>query len=199
MEPLSIPKYPDSEAAFVLSQPWRTEPEPGFLPATVHLSWVPTALLIRAAMDDAHVFTHATADNQRMWELGDVFEIFLMLEGRHDYAELHVTPQNHRMHLHLPGPEGRPPANLKPLPFETMLQPVSFSSEARATPTGWAIAARVPAHALNRKTFRKGDRLRVSFGRYDATPGKSPILSTTAAHLTRAFHRPQDWTPIRLA
>jgi hypothetical protein len=35
--------------------------------------------------------------------LGDVFEIFVVMEGMRDYVELHVTPNNKRLHVRLPG------------------------------------------------------------------------------------------------
>lgn len=58
-------------------------------------------LWVLATLDDTDIFTKATGDLQRLWELGDVFEIFLEAEGCGQYCETHITPGKFRMHLRL--------------------------------------------------------------------------------------------------
>jgi len=131
--------------------------------------------------------------------MGDVFEIFAMVEGRKDYVELHVAPNNRRMHLRLPGVGGRATPDSPPLTFEEMkVTPVGFLSEARKTPFGWRVKASIPAGVLGLPAFAEGQRFRISFCRYDVSSAGEPILSTSAAHPVVAFHRPDEWTQIVL-
>ncbi|MGF1678499.1 MAG: carbohydrate-binding family 9-like protein [Candidatus Methylacidiphilales bacterium] len=186
-------------ALFQLSQPWRKEPDPLFRPASVELTWSPEVLRITADLTDDEIFSRSTADQQRMWELGDVFEIFLQVGGRRDYIELHVTPHNHRMHLHLPGVGRRATPESDPLPFEKLLLPsVGFTSSARLTTGSWQVQATVPASVLNFEMFTKGTELRISFCRYDAYRERKPILSTTSPHPVIDFHRPHEWIRVIL-
>ncbi len=186
-------------SVFPLGQPWSESLEPGFRPGEIRLSWKPEALIVEANLTDDEVFNQATRDNQRMWELGDVFEIFLMIEGRKDYIELHVTPQNHRLHLHFPGVGGRPTPGAEPFPFEKMLtSPPSFRSTTRKTEKGWAVSAAIPPAVLGLKNFENGQVLRVSFCRYDAATNRPPVLSTSSPHSQIAFHRPDEWLAVRL-
>ena len=165
----------------------------------MRLAWTPKALLVEAEITDDEVTTRATADNQRMWQLGDVFEAFLQIEGKRDYVELHVTPNNQRMHLHLPGVGGKASEDAVPVPFEQMLvHPVGFRSTASRTPTGWRVMMSIPASVFRIPVFHPSLALRVSFCRYDAAATGEPVLSTTADHPVIAFHRPHEWTPVTL-
>lgn len=182
-----------------LSQPWNASPDAAFQPGIARLAWTPTALVVSADLTDREVFTNATGDNQSMWELGDAIEMFIQVEGRTDYVELHIVPTNHKLHLHLPGIRGRVTSEAKPATFDQMLvTPVGFTSEVTRTATGWKVDARVPADVLGLQTLAAGQRLRISFSRYNATGNGDPILSTTAAHPVLDFHRPDDWTKVEL-
>lgn len=170
---------------FHLAQPWAAEPEARFRPGTVRLAWSGDALLVLADLQDDEVRTSATADNQRLWELGDVFEIFLQVEGSAAYAELHVAPNGARMHL-------RFPENLP-------VTPVGFPASANLNDGGWRVEAKVPADVCGLARFEAGRKLRVSFCRYDAGTDAPPVLSTSAAHPAVSFHRPEDWPRVVLA
>ena len=76
---------------FELAQPWFEENESQFRQGFVELQWTPHALLVHAKLADEQIYTSSDADNQHMWELGDVFEVFLQVEGHEDYFELHIT------------------------------------------------------------------------------------------------------------
>ena len=198
-----IPQSTDATARqgaeFHLRQPWQREPASSLRPTHVRLAWTPKALLVEAEITDDEVTTRATADNQKMWELGDVFEAFIQLEGNRDYVELHVTPNNKRMHLHLLGVVGKASEDAVPVPFEQMLvHPVGFRSTATRTPTGWRVTMSIPASVFRIPVFHPGLALRVSFCRYDAAATGEPVLSTTADHPVIAFHRPHEWTTVTL-
>ena len=58
-----------------------------------------------ACFTDSDIFSNATADNQRMWTLGDVAEFFVKPGAeRSDYWEIHVTPNGYLMDPPHPGP-----------------------------------------------------------------------------------------------
>lgn len=182
-----------------LARPWGDADEPAFRPGEVHLRWNPEALLVDAELVDDCVVTEARKDNDRLWELGDLFEIFVRVEGRTEYTELHIAPGNIRLHLALPGPRGYRTPLGPPVPFEEMLVwPVGFESSTGRTETGWTAQALVPARILGKDAFLPGDRLHVSFCRYDATPGRPPVLSSTTSHPVMDFHRLDEWTRIEL-
>lgn len=184
--------------ALSLGQPWNAKVEPGFRPAEVQVRWDRDALIVQADLRDDDLRTLATGDNQRMWQLGDVFEMFIQVEGRRDYAELHVTPGGHRLHMKYPDVGGKM-ASGRVLAYEEMLvSPVGFTATAARTPDGWRVDARVPARVLGLDEFQSGQELRLSFSRYDASAEGDPVLSTTAAHPIVAFHRPDEWTRVRL-
>lgn len=186
-------------AEFELGQPWAENVQAAFRPAAVRLAWTPDALLVEAELTDDEVFSSARNDNDPLWQMGDVFEIFAMVEGRKDYVELHVAPNNRRMHLRLPGVGGRATPDSPPLTFEEMkVTPVGFLSEATRTSSGWRVKASIPAKALGLPAFSEGQRLRISFCRYDASSGGEPVLSTTSAHPVVAFHRPDEWMKVIL-
>lgn len=191
-----IPRSFDSTAhpgaAFRLRQPWQDQPSDGFQPTDVRLAWTAEALFVEVELADDDIVTRATADQQRMWELGDVFEVFLQVEGRREYVELHVTPNNMRLHLRLPDVAAA-------VPFDEMLvHPVGFESTAERVGSGWHVTMTVPAAVLEIAGFDAGMCLRVSFCRYDAATTGRPVLSTTAAHPVINFHRPHEWTAVRL-
>ncbi len=194
--PLPVPQ---SGTTFRLAQPWSPTRDAAFEPTTVVLAWSPAALRIEADLTDRDVFSKATGDNQKTWELGDVFEIFLQVEGRTGFAELHVTPNGHRTDLDLPGPRGRATPESAPVPFERMLvSPIRFSATTTRTSDGWRVVAAVPPSVFRLAEFAPSQRLRVSFSRYDATTGQGPVLSTTAAHSKIDYHRPDEWTLVQL-
>src|ERR1700744_2424753 len=83
----------------VLRQAWLPKQEIEFTPGIVRMGWRENSLLFFAEFIDADIFTNATDHHQRFWELGDTFEIFLRPAEQESYAELHVTPNNLRLHL----------------------------------------------------------------------------------------------------
>ena len=54
-----------------------------------------------AVFEDSDIFNTATADNEKTWVTGDAMELFFQTRGREDYLELHVTPEEKRLMLHI--------------------------------------------------------------------------------------------------
>lgn len=186
-EEARTPLFPlgaDRPATFALGQPWRAKPEPGLRMTWVEAWYRSGCLEVRATMVDDEVFNDATAHNQRTWELGDVFEIFVRRDDEESYAEVHVTPDNVRIHFRFDDFEhlGRIAD-----PSEVHADPDLIESTAERTDDGWIAWARIPIPAS------PGDILRVSFCRYDAGRDREPVLSTSSPHPVVAFHRPWEW------
>lgn len=177
-------------ARFTLGQAWRETPEPELRQSHVELTWRDRALEVVAELVDDDVFNTATAHNQRTWELGDVFEIFAGRADVEGYTEVHVTPDNLRLHLQLA--DAGHAARVRDL-AEVAMDPAAIASTAARTPAGWRVTARVPL------TAGPGDLVRVSFCRYDWTRGRAePVLSSSSPHPVPSFHRPWEWAVCRL-
>jgi hypothetical protein len=178
-----------------LQQAWLSKLEKDFTPGIVRVGWRANALLIFAELEDADIFTRATADNQRMWELGDAFEMFLQAADSQTYSELHVTPNNRHLQLRFPDTQTLRRAQAANS-FDAFLQsgPV-FSSRTWVESRKWFIYAEIPALAIcgvNRPLA--GTQWRFSFSRYDYVRGRSePIISSTSPHPVADFHSRQEW------
>lgn len=181
----------DVPTAFALGQAWRAEPEADLRATRVAVTFRAGTLHVEADLDDDDVFNAATADNQRTWELGDVFEIFACRDDEAGYVEVHVTPDNVKLHLRfVDAGQHQRIASID----EVAADPAAIASSAQHTPGGWRVRAAVPLAAA------PGDVIRVSFCRYDATRGGAePVLSSSSAHPVLAFHRPHEWTRCRVA
>lgn len=173
-------------------QAWREEPEPGFRGGRVRLGWNAEGLWVLAEMEDDLVFTQATADNQPLWTLGDVFEIFVRDLSGEEYFELHTAPTGHRLSLRLPS--GRTIADLREgraVLEDMIMKEPAFRSRVFRTDCGWGVLACVMAV--------KGRALRASFGRYDyRNADAEPVLSSSSAHKEADYHRQEEWRDFQL-
>ena len=181
----SVMKAFSNATAIALGQSWVTEPEPDFLPAEVRVGRSASQVLVLATIPDWDIFTLATEPNQKTWELGDVFEIFLKPENETNYREFHVTPANIRTQLGF-STEGAAPEFLPDGIFESRVWIES---------SRWIVLASIPCAAVtNRTKMDSGERWRFSFCRYDAfQDGRKPVLSSTSPHPVPKFHRPVEW------
>ena len=168
-------------------QAWLETPHPDFRGGEVRLGWTGEGLWVFAQMEDECIFTQATADNQKLWTLGDVFEIFVGDLGEDGYLELHTAPNGHRLQLRFPsdltfeqmrGGRGR----LADLIVEDPL----FRAHVRIIPGGWEVVACL--------TAVRGRTLRASFSRYDYRDAAArPVVSSTSPHSAFNFHAQREW------
>lgn len=185
----------------VLRQAWLADTEAGFAPAVVRTGWRDDALLVFADLTDADIVSRAAAHNQRFWELGDTFELFLQPAGQTAYVELHVAPPNLRVHARFAGDaDGTRPAAADP--FGAALRPPdAFGSRTwvRSDLGQWCVLAIVPAATVcGRPAPLDGATWRFSFSRYDHTRGRAaPVISSSSPHAVPAFHRPHEWGVLR--
>ena len=183
-------------------QGWLTKPERDFAPMTVRSGWQANELLVFAELTDADIFTRATAHHQRLWELGDAFEIFLRLTGQESYVELQVAPNNRRLQLRYPNRAAVARARKLGSAEEFVVGGKTFRSRVwlRAKEAKWFVLAQIPARvACGEARLRPGLRWRFSFSRYDYTRGRlAPVISSTSPHAKADFHRQQEWGVLRL-
>jgi hypothetical protein len=208
---LSVPAFPSLEAtnweevdvvlagapALVLGQAWLPSPQETFRQGIVRLGWQETRIIVAASLDDDSIFSQATADNQRLWELGDVFEIFLRDAEREDYLELHLASGDQRLQLHFPSRQTV--ANLRSglgRLEDFIVKESLFDFRTRKVAGGWRLIALIPGSSLGWKvTGLKGRTVLASFSRYDyASDGGPAVLSSTSPHARPDFHRQEEWT-----
>ena len=179
-----------------LGQAWRAVVEPGFAPGHVRTGWRQDSLLLFAELTGHNIFTNATAANQRMWELGDTFEIFLRSADRPEYVEFQVTPNNQQLQLRFANHEALRRARVTNA-FEELLLPVNvFRSMTWVQPANqkWFVYASIPAILVcGLDRLIAGGRWHFSFSRYAITHGGEPVISSTSPHAAADFHRQQEW------
>jgi len=172
-------------------------------PATVYLGWAEDQLFVVARQEDRDIHSTSTDRNQPLWALGDVFEIFLQVDGHPDYLELHVSPNAHTLQLRFPS-EAEMRADRvkgKGLLAKYTLGGDLFDFRVRFRPEGWDVLALLPFETIRPGFTRDGNRtLRASFCRYDySRDTEEPDLSSTSLHATPDFHRLFEWLSITLA
>ncbi|MCB9919963.1 MAG: hypothetical protein H6832_16285 [Planctomycetes bacterium] len=176
-------------ALFTLGQSWRHEIEAEFRETQVTVYFRDGTLDIVADMVDDDVFSDATAHNQRTWELGDAFEVFVRHDESLAYTEVHLTPNDRKLHLRFDDAEHH--KRIDGID-SVAVDPEIVDGRAELTEDGWRARVRIPFDA------RAGDVLALSFCRYDATRGREPVLSSSSPHPVLAFHRPLEWARVRI-
>lgn len=190
-----------SAAPCALGQGWLKNLEPDFGPGTVRVGWRGDSLLVFAELEDRDIWTQAGRHNQRFWELGDVFEIFLRPVSMERYVELQVTPNNYRLQLGYA--DAATVDRLRQLgTIDSVLIPgQAFESWTwvDAERQRWFVLAQIPVGTVcPGAKLLAGSEWRFSFSRYDYTRGRSePVISSTSPHPVANFHRQQDWGTLR--
>ena len=179
------------------AQSWRTSPEPAFAGGAVRVGRRQQSLVVLAELDDADIFTRATDHNGAFWELGDTFEIFLRPVDQSAYVELHVTPNNLRLHLRFPSAEWLASTPAHEVFSSALRNPHAFRSETwiELQEHRWSVLAEIPASVVfdNDRPLDATEWL-WSFSRYDYTRDRvEPVISSTSPHAMPSFHRQQEW------
>lgn len=180
-----------------LQQAWREKAEPNFAPGVVRIGWRSDSLLVLAELTDADIFTQATGHNQRFWELGDTFELFLRPVEQLAYFEFHVTPNNCRLQARFADAEMHQRLAETGAFEEALMAGELFTSKTwvRAETRQWFVFAEIPAASVCEPARPlAGSEWRFSFSRYDYTRGQAePVISSTSPHSQPNFHRQQEW------
>lgn len=184
-----------------LGQAWLASPEADFTPASVRSGWRGNSLLVFAELEDTDVFTRVTANNQRIWEMGDAFEIFLQPDDSPGYVEFQVAPNNRHLQLKFDNIADVEQVRASKAFEEFLLPGEAFHSWVWIQPElrRWFVCAEIPAASV----WRAGQPLhgaewRFSFCRYDYIRGRrEPIISSSSPHPAADFHRRQEWGVLR--
>lgn len=181
---------------------WLPSSAPAALaPGRARLGWTPAALHLEAEFTADRPRNRALRLNERTWELGDVCELFLQLDGHRDYLEIHVTPENQRLQLRWPdGGLQRVRAKQAPLESYFVAQTDWVASSTLVAPGVWITRLAVPAVRLGVPELHPGRILRAAVCRYHYRPNRTePELSSTAALAAAGFHQPAAWDTVTLA
>lgn len=170
-----------------LLQSWLQEPEYGFRPGMAMFSWSDGRLHLQADLVGKAAGTTASAHGQKLWEHGDVVELFLQREGDEDYREYQVAPNGFTLALHYPDISCVADVRSGKRCMDEFLADEIPTVQITTTGDGWRVLLSVPLMAA------AGERFRVSCCRYDAGAGSPPVISSTSPHPVRDFHRPRDW------
>jgi hypothetical protein len=181
-----------------LGQTWLKKEEPDFAPGFIRTAWRGNSLLVFAELVDLDIFNDATGLNQRAWELGDTFEIFLRpTDDDPAYFEFQVTPNNQRLQLWFPNAGALDSLRKTGSIDGALVQGEAFYSRTWVQPDGkyWCVYAQLGAAELGgRAGSLQGRQWQFSFSRYDYTRGrKEPVISSTSPHAEPDFHRHQEW------
>ena len=172
------------------SQSWLPKPEVDFRPGTARVSCHEGVLKLEAELIDEEVITTATNHQQRLWEHGDVVELFVQSIGTSDYFEYQIAPNGLTLSLHYPDISYVSAIRGGYLQMEEFLTSSPLEAKAMKTNEGWSCLLTVPI------PVQPTGRIGVSCCRYDAASGRPPVISSTSPHLVRDFHRPQEWREI---
>ena len=186
-----------SAAPCSMGQAWQAKASENFAPAMVRTGWRDGAVLIYAELTDTDIFTRADGLNQRTWELGDAFEMFLRPEGQEAYVELQVTPNNQRLQLRYANRASLDLARQSGSCEHALIPGAAFRSRTwiEESPSRWHVFAEVSALLVcGSGAVPTGGLWHFSFSRYDYTRGQDePVISSTSPHAEANFHRQEEW------
>jgi hypothetical protein len=198
--PAELPMPPAKGTDWLpLRQNWLPAVEP-FRPGWARIFWSPQELVFEWLFLGAPAGNRARRLNEPTWELGDVGEVFVQIEGRTDYGEFHVTPENQRLQLWWPpGGLARLRAGTAPLEHFTMGADAGLASTTAVHTDHWAARVSIPVRVLGVASLGPESRLRAAVCRYDCGAGPTEVNSSSAPLSELAFHRPNEWNRLTLS
>ena len=154
-------------------------------------------LSVHIRYEDSDIFSTATANQQRMWQLGDVAEVFVKPGlDRTDYWEVHVTPNNFLMDLSIPSRSGMQSGEHS---WEDIISPESGTVfQTHVTDGAWVAELTIPWSAFGVAGIpESGTTWQFAVCRYNYNGGlEDPELSSTAPLSKRSFHFYEDYTDL---
>jgi len=193
-----------SEAeAINYAEVWVEAPSPNFRPAEARVLWHSDGLWILAKLEDEDIYNTATKLNDPTWEMGDVFEIFLVTPGSERYLEFHVTTGN--VHLQIVWPDFQAISELRAKGIRAvdyMVEEPLLTSWVDVDHENhrWTVLAKVNAEAITTHgPLTPGMVLKTSFSRYDRFQDREKIIfSSTSPHKKINYHIQSDWKDYEL-
>jgi len=188
-----------------LGQHWRPHVEEGFQPGRIRLGRKGEHLWVLVNFTGSPFANTAAIGDGLLFQSGDVCELFVQDSEAAEYHELHVTPENVTDRLLIPSREvfdraRREAPSLTELvrPFRCPCAPVRTWSHVDAPRGLWRTLVEWPLSTLAPPQIP--EYLRVAVARYAPhSASGSMIVSSTAPHSERNFHRPEEWPLFRWA
>jgi len=181
-------------------QGWRETPEDGFEPAVAELWATAEALHVLAVLGDRDIGNRATGFNEKTWQTGDVFEVFIQVEPD-TYYEFHITPENRHLFLKWTSDLREAVKRREATLEDTMIADRSFlqsETQIHSEANHWSVHARIPFDKIGLDPNRTYPDLKVAFARYDSfSDDRPPVLSATPAFAKANYHDRSAWHPIR--
>ncbi len=174
------------------AQHWLPALEPAFRPAQVRLAATTDRFVVLAELSDDEIITQARQHNDPLWDLGDVFEIFLQPADRPEYFEFHIAPNGVTLDLRYPY-AGASRANGVE---QYMLSEPHFTAQVVTEPllNRWRVGVEIPVAKLaSPESLNTPGEWLFSFSRYDCATDREPVLSSTSPHRKVDFHQTDDW------
>jgi hypothetical protein len=175
---------------WLFTQSWLPKQEKDFRPGSVLVSLNDEKLHLHAVLIDEEVMTQASANQQRLWELGDVLELFVQRLGENGYTEYQIAPNGLTLALYYPDPACVAEVRAGVRPLEEFLTDTPPQTQVSTTPLGWNVSLMIPLQKS------PSHRLRIHCGRYDYGSDRPPIISSTSPLTVCDFHRPEDWREV---
>jgi hypothetical protein len=183
-----------------MQQAWRETPDAEFEPGYVELHADDDSLLIVAILRDRDIYNDAIGFNEKTWQTGDVFEIFIQTDAD-TYYEFHITPENRNLFLAWTTESFNNFSKGKSELNDVMINQSDFITsltQIHKADIYWSVFARIPYINLeidHRKNLRE---LKIAFARYDAKKQPPPVLSATPNFLKKNFHLREFWHPFSI-
>ena len=167
---------------------------PAITPAGARVGWKGNTMYILATVKDADLHTTADKHNLRLWELGDVVEIFLGVPGSPSYIEYQYAPNGAVLKVFWPSIKDIQHAgDDKEFPKFFAKESASWSQIFKLE-DGWAVCVAIPASVLrtNGKPLA-GLTWEGSICRYDAGGARAGEPTSVSPLRYLSFHDREAW------
>ncbi|MFV0416510.1 MAG: hypothetical protein ACK5NG_09115 [Chthoniobacterales bacterium] len=192
----------DGYALLRFSQAWLPEVQDDFCGGTVRIGYQGSRVFILANLEDDMMTTKATKDNENLWALGDVFEVFIRDLAFKKYHEFHASPNGLRLQISFPSEAFY---HKRKFTFnDHKIKEVLYAYRVRKIRKGWQVYLEIDSAKLfgEKHSFLPDREWLMSFSRYDYTRGKNIdkkniVFSSTSRHQPpRNFHDQKYWRRI---
>ncbi|MFB0533792.1 MAG: carbohydrate-binding family 9-like protein [Anaerolineae bacterium] len=174
----------------------------GHMPDESGLSYVgynAEGLCFYVCLEDSNIYTQARSDNEKLWTLGDVVEFFVKPgEIRDDYWEIHVSPNDLIMDIHIPS---RDKYMNNVISWDEVVAADSGSTkrvQVIAAENTWTVELCIPWAAFGFETVPvSGTVWQFAVCRYNYSGDLESLELSATAHFTELdFHRYEEYTDL---
>lgn len=183
--------------ALLLRQHWD---DPTQLPqhqGICHIGYNDFGICFLAILNDSHIATTATQNNQKFWELGDTCEFFVKPGvAQSSYRETHVTPNNLKLEVLIPDRTNYLEHETPSFEEAVALGQSSCKHTVHSlSPTRWAAELWIPWHVFGcDKAPENSTQWQAACSRYSYPPNSTEPEYSSTANLTKlSFHRYEEF------